>query len=76
VLLVQELGRLGEGLIYLDKALEIESRYVSALINKGMALAKLHRYAEALKCFAEAISIESYSPYLLAVEFYFCEVAS
>jgi len=27
-------------------------------IDKGMALAKLHRYAEALKCFAKAISIE------------------
>jgi tetratricopeptide (TPR) repeat protein len=41
---LNDLGRPDEALKYLEAALKLEPNYVSALINRGIALAKLGRY--------------------------------
>ena len=52
------LGRSDIGLKYLEKALELDPNYVSAMINKGIALAKLGRYNEALRELSRAIELD------------------
>ena len=49
------LGRPDVGLRYLERALELDLNYVSALVNKGIALAKLGRYREALDALNRAV---------------------
>jgi len=51
-------GRPDEALVYLDKALELDSNYVSALVNKGVALARMGMLREALEYFDRATRLE------------------
>lgn len=52
------LGRPDIGLKYLERALEIDPSYTSALINKGIALAMLGRYTEALRELDKALRLD------------------
>jgi tetratricopeptide (TPR) repeat protein len=56
--LLTETGRPDEALKYLEEALELDSKYISALINKGIALAGLGKYIEALELFDKATSLD------------------
>ena len=42
------LGKDDEAIVYFDKALEIDPKYLNALNNKAWALVKMERYEEAL----------------------------
>jgi len=53
------LERPDTGLRYLERALELDSTYVSALINKGIALTKLGRYNDALMELDKAVELDS-----------------
>ena len=53
-----ELGRPGEALTSLDRALILKPNMVAALYNRGNALMALDRFAEALTSFERAIAVE------------------
>ena len=55
--LFNKLGRHDEALKCVEQALKRNSRYVAALINKGIALTYLGRHAEALTCFKRALEL-------------------
>jgi len=52
-----ELGRTGEALICFDKPLEINPRFINALINKGRSLEDLGKFEEAISCYGKALKI-------------------
>jgi serine/threonine protein kinase len=51
------LGKLEEGLICLNHAIDLDPRYALAWNNKGLALIELAKFEEALLCFERAIEI-------------------
>jgi tetratricopeptide (TPR) repeat protein len=53
-----QLGRYEEALEYYDKALEIDSEYVSGYNLKGVVLDRLKRYNEALTCYNRALELD------------------
>lgn len=61
-LYIDFLGRPDIGLRFLERALELDPNYVSALINKAIALAKLGRYHEALDILSKALNLDPYNP--------------
>lgn len=56
---LNNLGRYGEALPLLNKAIGINSEYADAWNNKGFALAGLGNYPEAIRCFKKAIKLNS-----------------
>ena len=52
------LGRPDIGLKHLEKALKLDPTYVPALVNKGIALAKLGRYDDALRELVKAVELD------------------
>jgi tetratricopeptide (TPR) repeat protein len=53
-----QLGKYEEALEYYDKALEIDSEYVSGYNLKGVVLDRLKRYNEALTCYNRALELD------------------
>lgn len=47
-----------DAIVNYDKAIELNSSFVSAWNNKGIALSRLKRYEDAINCYDKAIEIE------------------
>jgi tetratricopeptide (TPR) repeat protein len=54
-----QLRKCKEAIEEYDKALELDSKYLSAWLHKGIALGDLGHYTDALHCFEKSIEIDS-----------------
>jgi tetratricopeptide (TPR) repeat protein len=57
-----ELGMYIEAVTYYKKALKLESNFLDALINLGVAYYQLGKYSKAIDAYEKAISLDPHSP--------------
>ncbi|MBN1397659.1 MAG: tetratricopeptide repeat protein [Bacteroidetes bacterium] len=56
-ILIKDLRRYDEALIYFDNAIELKPDYSDALLNKGMVYASLGKIDEVIKCYNRVIEL-------------------